>query len=113
MDRQIFPTTVLGSLCFTALYDNVYEGLLHSIVRHYRQFQKATPLLKKVLNRLPSGLRNLLEKATFAAPATRTEALKAIADYWSRRLDGRNAPSHAVGRLSSVSKSRLIACRRR
>uniref|UniRef100_A0A7E4V6Z7 DH domain-containing protein n=1 Tax=Panagrellus redivivus TaxID=6233 RepID=A0A7E4V6Z7_PANRE len=66
MARRIFATTIPGCQNFVADYDNVTQGLLHIVVRHYRQFQKVIPTLAAVMQRLPLELSEAVTAATFA-----------------------------------------------
>uniref|UniRef100_A0A7E4UQ93 Glycine--tRNA ligase n=1 Tax=Panagrellus redivivus TaxID=6233 RepID=A0A7E4UQ93_PANRE len=79
MERRIFVTDCGPS--FIAVYDNLFQGLLHIVVRHHRQLEKAIPALEKVLKRLPRALQNQLANATVAAPNNRNVALRAIETF--------------------------------
>uniref|UniRef100_A0A7E4V6P6 BRO1 domain-containing protein n=1 Tax=Panagrellus redivivus TaxID=6233 RepID=A0A7E4V6P6_PANRE len=79
MERRIFTTAIPGCQNFLADYGNVYQGLLHIVVRHYRQFQKAIPALSTVLRRLPLELSQAFEAASFARSEDAKDRLTEVA----------------------------------
>uniref|UniRef100_A0A7E4V6W7 NOSIC domain-containing protein n=1 Tax=Panagrellus redivivus TaxID=6233 RepID=A0A7E4V6W7_PANRE len=80
MERRIFSTLIPGCQHFLADYDNVYQGLLHIIVRHYRQFQKVIPALWTVMQRLPLELLQAMDAATFARSEDMSDRLRDVAN---------------------------------
>uniref|UniRef100_A0A7E4ZU09 DH domain-containing protein n=1 Tax=Panagrellus redivivus TaxID=6233 RepID=A0A7E4ZU09_PANRE len=80
MERRIFLTSIPGCQNFVADYDSVHQGLLHIIVRHYRQFQKVIPTLAAVMQRLPLDLIEAVNAASSARPEEVKDRLNNVAD---------------------------------
>uniref|UniRef100_A0A7E4UNG4 Exocyst complex component Sec8 n=1 Tax=Panagrellus redivivus TaxID=6233 RepID=A0A7E4UNG4_PANRE len=78
MERRIFLPAIPGCTGFVAEYNSVRQGLLHIVVGHYRQLQKAIPALGVILRSLPCDLYAAIKEAAFANLLNMSDRLKDV-----------------------------------